>query len=498
MSPQCIGRTEPLGTATLVARVTLHYYIVHSSLLLWIMAWVLLWLLLETSNSCPTISCVSDLPTSQCFQQDFSSDEINLQTCPSGLLCQFNQMDNMQSYDFQAKDLYCVQRSELIGKKFPGEPCSLPTECLSSKCASGVCQGLPQRSPCTDFANCAPGLVCWSGFCAPQVPLGGACAESWQCVNNGLCAQGHCVRYFSQALSLPIMDTPQVCESGYEEKGVCASPPSNENAPDELCSRSSDCPLSNGKDGYCWCGFNTDGMAFCMSQPGDQEYKMLKNTLLATIDASVGCHYNISMTPRCPQQAQDPNFPDYQAALYIYYYRPIIISVPQCVIDAMPFAVNYTYTYSQVSPADSSTNSTTVIVVAICVFVALICLGFLCFLCVRRFVKQDAREQAVLRRIRDNEFLILEVFLGNPPAEPPASPPEGKFTFSNLELSEKNRRNLVTGIPVSLPVHEETHALLEEEIEEAPLAEARIEKHRPSSSATNPSSAHLSPLPRPS
>lgn len=455
--------------------------------------WALFWLLLRMSCSCPAISCVSDLPTSQCFQQDSDAGTVDLQSCPSGLTCQFNQMENMQAFDFQATSLYCVTRNELVGKKFPGEICAEPTECLSGKCVNGLCEGLPQQSACSDFANCAPGLVCWSGLCTPQVPLGSSCSASWQCVNNGLCAQGRCVRYFSLAQNLPILDTSFVCESGYVEDGVCANPPSNENPPDELCYRHSDCSLSNGDEGECWCGFNTEGMAFCMGQPGDSEFLAYKSALLATVDASTMCHFNTSLTPRCPQQAQDPNFPAYQAALYVFYYRPLIISIPTCVLEAMPFAVNYTYAYSIVTPSSSSTNSTTVIVVSVCVFVVLICLGFLCFLCVRRFVKQDAQQQAILRRIRDNEFLILEVFVGSPPTEPPASPPETKFTFTDLALSEKNRRNLVTGIPIALPVHEETHALLQEEIEEAPLADMRVEKHRPSSANTNPSAT----LPRP-
>ena len=68
--------------------------------------------------------------------------------------------------------------------------------------------------------------------------------------------------------------------------------------PDELCYRKSDCPLSNGEDGECWCGFNTEGMAFCTSQPGDSEFLVLKSALLATVDASTACHFNTSLTPR--------------------------------------------------------------------------------------------------------------------------------------------------------------------------------------------------------
>ena len=261
-----------------------------------IMMWALFWLLPAISRSCPTISCVSDLPASQCFQQDSDSGTVDLQSCPSGLTCQFNQMENMQAFDFQAPSHYCVNRNELVGKKFPGEVCTEPTECLSGKCPNGLCQGQPLQSACSDFANCAPGLICWSGVCTAQVALDGACTASWQCVNNGLCAQGRCVRFFSLALSMPILDTPQACESGYSENGVCRNPPSNTNQPDELCYRKSDCPLSNGEDGECWCGFNTEGMAFCTSQPGDSEFLVLKSALLATVDASTACHFHTSLS----------------------------------------------------------------------------------------------------------------------------------------------------------------------------------------------------------
>ena len=148
----------------------------------------------------------------------------------------------------------------------------------------------------------------------------------------------------------------------------------------------------------------------------------------------------------CPQQAQDPN-------LYVYYC-PIIISIPKCVLEAMPFAVHLLHSESD--------SSTTVIVVA--VFVALICLGFLC---VRRFVRPDAVQQAISRRIRDNEFLIMEAFIGHR-----ALPLSSRVRLHRPGACGEEQKEPCDGIPVALPVPEKTHALLQEEVEEAPLADS--------------------------
>ena len=464
------------------------------------MAWSVILLLLNSAASCPSVSCVSDLPATQCMQSDLDTGDIEVQSCAAGLVCEFNQMINMQAYDFQTQEMYCVQESLLLGKKYPGEQCTAPEECMSNICQSGTCLGDPENSPCSDFANCAPGLICWGGVCKSQVRLGGSCSQSWQCVNNGLCAGGVCTRFYSLPLHQPVTDTSQVCETGYSEQGVCASPPSNENFPDEPCTSSSDCSLSNGESGECWCGFNTEGRAFCMSQPGDTEYTTLKSSLLAVIDSSVFCHFNISMTPRCPRHAQDPAFQAYQTAVYIYYYRPIIIGIPDCMMELMPFALNYTYTYTDVGSLGGSTatNTTTVIVVAVCVFVVLLCLGLVCFLCIRRFVKMDTWEQVVYRRIRDNEFMILEVFEGVVPDPPPApSDHTCKFTFTDIKLSEKDRRFILAGMPLAIPVHEDSHEVLTAEIAEAPLADPRPTPVRPSAVQANPTSVRLSPVPPP-
>ena len=441
------------------------------------MAWELLWLLLTSSSACPTVSCVSDMSAKECFRQDTDRGTIELQSCERGMVCEFNQMESMEAYDFQARELSCVQPDRL--QKYPGEVCDISEECLSRNC-TGTCQGLPQFSPCADFSNCAPGLVCWNGFCIAQITLGGACTASWQCVNNALCAQGHCVRFFSQPLGQTITDTSQVCESGYEAQGICANPPRNMKKPDEQCYKSDDCPLSSGENGECWCGFNTAEMAFCVSKPGDEEFSMLKNALLATIDASIECHTNTSLTPRCSQLAKSATFRAYQTALYIYYYRPVIIAAPECILEVMPFARNYSYAYSSVQPTDVSIDSVTVIAVVAAVLLTFICIGVISFLCVRRYLKQNSREMTIQSRIRNNELLIIKVCMGQVPNPPPA-PLQAKFTFTDLQLSEYDGRYLKVGIPVTLPVQEQA------DLEEVQLGLPRLEKPRFSIEETLPS-----------
>lgn len=427
----------------------------------------LLWLLFLRSSACPAVNCVSNLPAKECFRQEADAGVIELQSCDHGLTCEFNQMDNMQAYDFHASSLHCTATT-VIDKKFPGEVCERAEDCLSLRCTHRVCEGLPQSAVCSDFADCAPGLICWNGLCTPQVALDGPCTASWQCANNALCAQSRCVRFFSQPLGQTVIDTPQVCESGYETQGKCAVSPSNEKKPDEQCYQGTDCRLSNGESGECWCGFNTAEMAFCNSQPGDEEFLTLKKALLATIETSTECHFNISLTPRCPQQVQDPAFLAYQTALYIYYYRPVIISAPVCILEVMPFAQNYIYAYSSVKPAERSVNTATVVGAVVGVFTGFICIGALCFYCIKRCLKQSPRIVAVLSSVRNEDLVVVEVFTGKKPLSPPTAAYQAQFVFSDLQLSEENCRYLKVGIPVALSTEDQLG-----EVDEVRLGEAR-------------------------
>jgi len=69
----------------------------------------------------------------------------------------------------------------------------------------------------------------------------------WLCTQlvtlDGACTVMACV--FSLALSMPISDTPQACESG-----VCRNPRSNTNQTNCATAR----VTVNGEDGECWCG----------------------------------------------------------------------------------------------------------------------------------------------------------------------------------------------------------------------------------------------------
>jgi hypothetical protein len=146
----------------------------------------------------------------------------------------------------------------------------------------------------------------------------------------------------------------------------------------------------------------------------------------------------------------------------------------------MPFAQNYSYAYSSVRPADDSINSVTVIAVVAAVFLSFICIGGLSFFCVRRYLKQNSEEMTLQSRIRNNELLIIKVCQGQVPDLPPA-PLQAKFTFTDLQLSEQDGRFLKVGIPVTLPVQDQT------ELEEVQLGLPRPEKPRCSIEETLPS-----------
>ena len=239
----------------------------------------------------------------------------------------------------------------------------------------------------------------------------------------------------------------------------------------------------------CLCGMNGEGVPFCASRPGDVEFSNLRSSMLAVLPQSLPCHFNTSLTLRCPEQAAGRNFTTFLNALYIYYYRPSIVGVPSCVLEVMPFAVAFPYSTVDLGSSGGN-NSTVVIIVTVCVFSVLVLVGVVCFFCVRKYAQQDTFEHQLRRRIQNNEYGVVEVFVGAPHAQSQAGE---RFRMEDVALSERNRRFLRMGIPVAIEVHEETHEPIGEP-ELAPIAEVRSVKLPPrpnSASDTTPSSALL-------
>ena len=442
-----------------------------------------------SSSGCPTVECSTSLPSEMCYRYSNSDDTIQISNCGLNEVCEFDQMDLNQDYDLTSPGMYCRPQNYLSTLKFPGETCVVKQECLSGLCSSQVCEGLPLSSPCTDYSNCAPGLICSNSHCVQQRAKGSPCTMDDDCTNDALCFQGKCVGYFSQAVGTFPVQNDYLCESGFADKQECKLAPANKANPDSPCYSDHDCPLNDGQDGSCFCGMNTDGTPFCGSQPGDPEFATYKNALVKVIATSITCHYNISYSRRCPAQERNPDFSTYITARYIYRYRPSIIGIPSCVFEVMPFALNYTYSRVVIG-GGGGTSPTVVIVVSVCVFSVLLLLGIVCFFCVRKYSARETLEYRLQLRIRAGEYSAIEVYTGSTNLSSPDSPHhECQFTFPDLVLSDKHSSILLLskGIPVARTVEHGTETVidqLEEGLEVAAVAEGKNDTRAGSATET--------------
>jgi len=161
---------------------------------------------------------------------------------------------------------------------------------------------------CTYSQECAEGLFCSEGKCAPQLAVGSSCNYTEDCVNTAGCDYGVCVEYFS----LPVGNATNYviapnfypsCQTGYanvSETGfVCDNAPVSLN-PGASCTVPSKCMAKDGVNfKYCQCGLN--GQGHCPLFEGDQEVVSLIQAMktLITVTGTNQCHTNGRFNYEC-------------------------------------------------------------------------------------------------------------------------------------------------------------------------------------------------------
>lgn len=424
---------------------------------------------------CPSVECSATLPSTMCYRFSEDSYKIQLKACGTNEVCEVNQMASSYDYDLTSSGLYCKGSSYIPEGKFPGETCKVKQECRSGVCGSGICQGMPVGAACKDTWECESGVTCQQGICEFQKKEGVECLEDQDCANNLLCHAGICTAYFSLRTGESGTENPYLCKSGYiDDQGVCQNAPANVNSPDSTCSKDSECPLTNGQDGTCLCGLTTEEAAFCAAQPGDEEFADYQNLLKQVLDTSIDCHYNISLSRRCSKQTSNPVFSSYLNAFYIYRYRPLIISIPDCVSSVMPFALDYSYSGASLG-SSSGTNMTMLIVIVVCVVVGLISAGLLCFFCGRRIMMREAREQRVHNAIVTGEYGAVEIKEGVV-SKQVGGDWRSQFSPEDLVVTVRDLIYLKKGIPVARAVSQDTNDPVDGLEAELPVASPKSRK----------------------
>lgn len=195
---------------------------------------------------------------------------------------------------------------------YPGDPCDTNRTCVYSDCVDKVCQGVPSSVACNETGQCTPGYRCDQNYCKSLLFIGYNtgnrimnCTTDYECVNNGVCDEGNCYKYYSKGEGLPVGNcingTSLICESGICYNGICISKLAKSIKSTPMpCQNNNDCvsdyynspPNQFNLYSQCQCGLNKDGLAYCTQFPGDDiQSKYLKIAKEWTeSDAIFKCH----------------------------------------------------------------------------------------------------------------------------------------------------------------------------------------------------------------
>lgn len=161
--------------------------------------------------------------------------------------------------------------------RYPGDYCETHMDCVSSNCASNMCQGYLLNVSCSNIYDCNPGSYCDlnSLVCTLQKTAGQSCITEYECANHLGCNMGTCTTYFSVPNG-NFTDAEEedgfatLCASGFAYMGQCQAPPTSANASPFNCTIGKDCKSSiSGVVKPCTCGYNPAGQSYCPLFLGD-------------------------------------------------------------------------------------------------------------------------------------------------------------------------------------------------------------------------------------
>ena len=170
---------------------------------------------------------------------------------------------------------------------YPGESCTVNSDCYSNFCISSMCFGKVLQNDCQSNLECNPGLRCYQGKCSTLLRAGSGCESDYDCIPSLGCNMNICTPYLSLSSGSIVSD----CNNGDQTSMFCAEfsclfdsktlqgiclPAFKSVAVGEPCSKSSDCVgttvynnVKYVKNTYCQCGMNEAGIKYCSPHDGD-------------------------------------------------------------------------------------------------------------------------------------------------------------------------------------------------------------------------------------
>lgn len=311
------------------------------------------------SFSCWKYQCASWLTGNTCVSPVSSNQTYLLNPCNP---------DSTKSYcnntDFTSIVTCSKPSTALLSLSYPGEPCSVTSDCKYGNCYNKFCFGGTLNTACSTSLQCNPGLRCAASIlnttfvCTTLLRPGQECQNDYECIASAGCNNSTCVEYLSLAVGKIVTD----CNDGDSSSmfcadsscyynytlglGYCVSPfVTDLKSPYEctsylLCTgKSLD---GNGKViskvNSCDCGNGPDGKAYCFPQDGDLLASTFRNYWKSFMDAGLVDRCNTMR--RFEQPCFDLSSSSYRYtrlmnAYYQYFYYPEIVSAVACVKEIM-------------------------------------------------------------------------------------------------------------------------------------------------------------------
>lgn len=311
---------------------------------------------LISKKICDSIICNED--TSQpfsdyCFKSTYNQNnknyDINVKGCSE---------EAFRCRNFKDRSLWSTTKENVVtcskvldkknrepfinGTLAPGEICLTNEECYSGECKDdsifaflnsyssrvfvNLCQGKKENDPCTNSLECNIMLYCDSRFkvCKKQKNETQDCSTSEDCKNYMDCYEGKCTELWSKEAGTPMdASNSQFCKSSFVYNSLCQDisliekdlslTEKREISKKVDCTNSEICyywlPLKNEiisfKEGYCNCGFNKNGLAYCRHGSDStvyNDYIIEKRKILGFknhrtgVEVSAQCHVTKKLT----------------------------------------------------------------------------------------------------------------------------------------------------------------------------------------------------------
>lgn len=176
-----------------------------------------------------------------------------------------------------ATSSYCTP----IAVRYPGDNCTVGTQCSSNNCTNNICTGAAFNQTCRVLSDCNPGYYCntTGSVCIAAVPQGGVCSSSLYCQANLTCNLGICIPFYSVKLNGPVEAVSGehgfslACTTGFAvynsttKNTTCKTAPKSKSV-NAKCTPGQLCKDSSGVySKMCQCG--TNGVAYCPTFEGD-------------------------------------------------------------------------------------------------------------------------------------------------------------------------------------------------------------------------------------